>query len=46
MPKDFEIKDATMLLAPANYTMDRANFFSIHLQNTDIRDQKEKTLSP
>lgn len=27
MPKDFEIKDATMLLAPANYIMDRANFF-------------------
>lgn len=35
MMKDFELKDATMLLALAKHMMDRANFFFFlaHIQN-------------
>lgn len=34
MMKDFELKDATMLLALAKHMMDRANFFFLtHIQN-------------
>lgn len=42
MPKDFEIKDATVLWAPAKYVKDTAYFFLVHLQKKDVRDQKEK----
>lgn len=42
MLKNFEIKDATMLLDRAQHTVDAAKKNFWHIYKTDLRDQKEK----
>lgn len=46
MPKDFEVKDATMLWAPAKSIMDTANWFLVHLQTTDNKGPEGERVSP